>query len=188
MLFRSPMAVQVFLQARLAGIGEFLSAASTGDPEAVFLGRTHWVSLLMEVVPRALLAELGLSKMLLGTSGAGQFLLLLPEESRSAAEDFMTVAARGIEALSGGTLNLHWSSTENLGDWSEIRRRLDSEWSSKRDTPWAAGVLSNTSEARPDDSYFAVALAGLREAESIGWSPETPERVLIGAEIGRAHV
>jgi len=33
---------------------------------------------LSEVLPRALLAELGLSKMLLGSSGGEQFLVVLP--------------------------------------------------------------------------------------------------------------
>ena len=91
--------------------------------------------MLSEILPRALLAELGLAKILLGSSGGGQFLLVLPEESREAAEQFLQAAAQEIAALSDGSLKLLWSVTENLGDWSDVRRRLTEEMDRLRGTP-----------------------------------------------------
>src|SRR5260370_7707254 len=76
------MSIQIFLQGKLLGIDEFLLAPAERDHDQVFTGRSHWISLLGEVLPRALLAELGLSKILLGSTGGGQFLLVLPQESR----------------------------------------------------------------------------------------------------------
>src|SRR3954449_1511631 len=107
------MSVQIFLQGKILGIEQFLLAAS-GDMD----GRSHWVSLLSEVLPRALLAELGLSRMLLGSSGGGQFLLVLSEAQREAAQDFLAAASAQISELSGGTVKLAWAVTDNLGDWA----------------------------------------------------------------------
>src|SRR3974390_229037 len=120
------MSVQIFLEGKLLGIDEFLLARTGAeqDPDHVFLGRSHWISLLSEALPRALLAELGLAKILLGSSGGGGFLLVLPEESRGDAEKFLESAAAEIAALSADALKLVWSITENLGDWSDVRRRL----------------------------------------------------------------
>ena len=50
------MSVQIFLEGKLLGIDEFLLAPAGGNPDQVFLGRSHWISLLSEVLPRALLA------------------------------------------------------------------------------------------------------------------------------------
>src|SRR5262245_52935834 len=111
------MSVQIFLEGKLLGIHDFLLAPIAGDADHVFTGRSHWVSLLSEVLPRALLAELGLAKILLGSSGGGQFLLVLPEETRAVAETFLAASAEQISAWSGGALRLIWSITENLGDW-----------------------------------------------------------------------
>src|SRR5258705_48471 len=118
------MSIQIFLQGKLLGIDEFLLAPAEQEHDQVFTGRSHWISLLGEILPRALLAELGLSKILLGSSGGGQFLLVLPQESREAAEAFLDAAAREIAALSDGLIKLLWSVTENLGDWSNVLRRL----------------------------------------------------------------
>jgi hypothetical protein len=65
------MSIQIFLEGKLLGIDEFLLAPAVGDTDQVFLGRSHWISLLSEVLPRALLDELGLAKILLGSSGGG---------------------------------------------------------------------------------------------------------------------
>src|SRR6201996_4564327 len=116
------MSGQIFLEGKLLGIDEFLLAPAGDNPDQVFLGRSHWISLLGEVLPRALLAELGLAKILLGSSGGGQFLLVLPEEFREAAVKFLEASAKEIAGLSGGVLRLIWSITENLGDWSDVRR------------------------------------------------------------------
>ena len=42
------------------GIEDFLLAPAGGERDHAFTGRSHWVSLLGEILPRALLAELGL--------------------------------------------------------------------------------------------------------------------------------
>jgi CRISPR-associated protein Csm1 len=172
------MSVQIFLQGKLLGIEDFLFAPSSADQDHVFTGRSHWISLLSEVLPRALLAELGLSKILLGSSGGGQFLLVLPEESRAAAEAFLESAAKEIAELSEGSLKLLWAVTENLGDWSDVRRRLTEQMDHRRGTPGFDPAPAKSDSA---ESYFAGNLGmKLRDAESTGWSPETPGRIHIG--------
>ena len=173
------MSVQIFLQGKLLGIDEFLFAPAEKDHDQVFTGRSHWISLLSEVLPRALLAELGLAKILLGSSGGGQFLVVLPEESRGAAEMFLQAAATEIAALSDGLLKLLWSVTENLGDWSDVRRRLAEQMDHRRGTP--GFEAAPTASGAESQAYFAEQLGmKLRDAESAGWSPETPGRILIG--------
>src|SRR5579871_4252740 len=110
------MSVQIFLEGKLLGIDEFLLArtAAGRDPDQVFLGRSHWISLLSEVLPRALLAELGLAKILLGSSGGGQFLLVLPQESRADAERFLEAAAAEIAAFSAEALKLVWRDRKSV--------------------------------------------------------------------------
>ena len=98
------MSVQILLQGRIAGAGAFVLSGTPAEP--VFAGRLHWVNLLSEVLPRALIAELGLSKMLLGSSGGEQFLVVLPEETRSQAEEFLNQAREEMRRLSQGHLEL----------------------------------------------------------------------------------
>src|SRR5579864_5995296 len=105
------MSVQIFLQGKLLGIDEFLLAPAGEDHDQVFTGRSHWIALLSEILPRALLAELGLAKILLGSSGGGQFLLVLLEEAREGADRFLEAAAQEIATLSDGLLKLLWSVT-----------------------------------------------------------------------------
>ncbi|HEY6341226.1 MAG TPA: hypothetical protein VIY49_07025 [Bryobacteraceae bacterium] len=175
------MSVQIFLEGKLLGIEEFLFAPAGDYPDQVFLGRSHWISLLSEVLPRALLSELGLAKILLGSSGGGQFLLVLPEESRTAADNFLEAAAGDIGRLSGGALKLLWSVTENLGDWSDVRRRLQEILDRRRGaplagTPWEVPEF----DPAPAHQYFAGLAAKLRDADSVGWSPDYPGGPLIG--------
>src|SRR5579864_2958841 len=140
------MPEQILLQGKILGTEEFLlagpaegrSARSAG--EDLLAGRSQWITLLAEVLPRALLSELGLARILLGSSGGGQFLLVLPEEVRGAAEEFLTAAALEIGEMSGSQLKLIWSVTENLGDWSDIRKRLQEGLDRKRGAP--ASVLN----------------------------------------------
>lgn len=182
------MSLQIFLQSKILGIEEFLLAP--GPPACaedwLLLGRSRWVTLLSEVLPRALLAELGLSRMLLGSSGGGQFLLVLPMESRPQAEDFLKAAARDIDQISGGPLKLVWAVTENLGDWSIVRRRLNEEMQRKRGTPAAGGPsglfapFDGETEADTSDYFCRQLGAELQEAQSVGWSPESPGKVLPG--------
>ena len=172
--------MQIFLQGKLLGIDEFLLAPSGGDRDHAFTGRSHWASLLSEILPRALLAELGLAKILLGSSGGGQFLVVLPEESRGSADTFLRAAAREIAELSGNMVKLVWSVTENLGDWSDVRRRLQEQMQLLRGTP-AAGFAASA-PAPEAGEYFAQQLGWkLRDAQEVGWSPETPGRILLGA-------
>jgi CRISPR-associated protein Csm1 len=171
--------VQIFLQGKLLGIEDFLLAPAGGERDHAFTGRSHWVSLLGEILPRALLAELGLAKILLGSSGGGQFLLVLPEESRAAADVFLDAAAKEIASLSDGVVKLIWSVTENLGDWSDVRRRLNEQMTRLRGTPWSeqSSIPSDPSA----DAYFEGQLGWkLRDAETVAWSPETPGRILVG--------
>ena len=91
---RARMSVQILLQGKLLGVEEFLPSGHPG--EALLTGRLRWVSLLSEILPRALIAELGLSKMLLGSSGGDQFLVVLPEEVRAQAAEFLTAARDAI--------------------------------------------------------------------------------------------
>src|SRR5579864_3882551 len=172
------MSLQIFLQGKLLGIDEFLYSPTQNDHDQVFTGRSHWIALLSEILPRALLEELGLAKILLGSSGGGQFLVLLPEESREAAEKFLQAAAAEIAALSEGALRLVWSATENLGDWSVVRKRLSEEMDQRRGAPGFA----EPPRSQDAHEYFAGHLGmRLRDAETAGWSPETPGRILIGA-------
>jgi CRISPR-associated protein Csm1 len=186
------MSEQILLQGKILGTEEFLlagsgegrSARSAG--EDLLAGRSQWITLLCEALPRALLAEFGLARILLGSSGGGQFLLVLPGEQREPADTFLTAAARQISELSGGIVKLIWASTDNLGDWSVIRRRLNESLDRQRNAPLAGvGAAAFTPAVAPTrsdaDQYFAKELgAKVRQASSIGWSPENPGKVIAG--------
>ena len=133
------MSEQILLQGKILGIEEFLLSPAGADEDApdVLAGRAQWISLLCEALPRALLAELGLARILLGSSGGGQFLLVLPDEARGPAQEFLSAAARDVDRLSNGRLQLLWGITENLGDWSVVRKRLNEELQRWRGTPLA---------------------------------------------------
>ena len=93
------MPEQILLQGKILGTEEFLLAGSAEGRSArvagedLLTGRSQWITLIGEVLPRALLAELGLARILLGSSGGGQFLIVLPGEAASAAEAFLASAA-----------------------------------------------------------------------------------------------
>src|SRR3981189_3182432 len=92
------MPEQILLQGKILGTEEFLlagpaegrSVRSAG--EDLLAGKSQWLTLIGEVLPRALLAELGLARILLGSSGGGRFSLVLPGESIPAAETFLSAA------------------------------------------------------------------------------------------------
>ncbi len=177
------MSVQIFLQGKLLDVEPFVLAPSADSGEAVLAGRSHWVTLLMEVLPRALLAELGLARILLGSSGGGGFILVLPEENLGAAEEFLARAADGVSGMSGGRLRLVWSATANLGDWITIRRRLAEQmWQRQNIHAVDNGAFapSDPAEEDRDEAYFAEFGAKARVAETLGWSPESPARLTIG--------
>src|SRR5499427_2229484 len=118
------MSEQILLQGKILGTEEFLLAVpAEGRPvrsagEELLGGKSQWISLLCEVLPRALLNELGLARILLGSSGGGQFLVVLPGEAREPAESFLKAAAAQVAELSAGIVRLTWAVTDNLGDWS----------------------------------------------------------------------
>src|SRR6185436_18461358 len=170
------MPEQILLQGKILGTEDFLLAVpAEGRPvrsagEDLLAGKSQWITLLGEVLPRALLAELGLARILLGSSGGGQFLLVLPGASMPAAEAFLSAAAAQIDQLSSGVVKLIWAATDNLGDWAIIRRRLNEQLDSHRDAPLqesgAAAFQPYVATAATDaDQYFAKELgAKIREA------------------------
>src|SRR5438046_6327390 len=99
------MPEQILLQGKILGTEEFLLAgpaegrAARSAGEDLLAGKSQWITLLSEVLPRALLAELGLARILLGSSGGGQFLLVLPDSARESAENFLPAAASQIAEL-----------------------------------------------------------------------------------------
>ncbi len=176
------MSVQILLQGKLLGVEEFLPS---GQPaESLLTGRLRWVSLLSEILPRALIAELGLSKMLLGSSGGEQFLVVLPEEVRTQTEEFLVAARAGIRQLSQNRLELFWAITENLGDWTVVRKRLNDEFQRKQGTPLASTGLVQTQAPAPGPEYFENLGQAIRDATHVGWSPESPAAIVASGAIG----
>ncbi len=180
------MSVQVLLYGKLLGIEEFLFSGSTGGASdaSLLAGRAHWITLLGEVLPRALLEEFGLARVLLGSSGGGQFLLVLPEEVKTAAEEFFGAASRDMERMSGGRLRLVSAVTENLGDWSVVRKRLVEATERKFGTQPGLGpdafVPFEPAPPAGADDYFQGLAEGLWQAEIVGWNPDAPARILLG--------
>jgi len=171
------MSVQILLHGKILGVEEFLLA---DEPEELLLtGRLRWISLISEVFPRALIAELGLSKMLLGSSGGEQFLVVLPEEARSQAEELLSAARAEIQQLSAQRVDLLWAITENLGDWTVVRKRLNEEFQRKQSTPLAStGFDLPAAPAQDGTEYFEELAAALRDANTVGWNPESPARIV----------
>jgi CRISPR-associated protein Csm1 len=180
------MSLQVFLQAQLLGSEEFLLAQSAQleRSAADLTGRCSWLGLLCEVLPRALLAELKLSRMLLGSSSAEQFLLVLAEEDIPKANEFLGRAADAVNVLSGNTLRLVWASTENLGSWPVARKRLDEALLARvsapisTDSDRAQAFVAFSPIDTGQDSYFADFAAGLTSATCVGWSPDRPAHLM----------
>lgn len=177
------MSVQILLYGKLLGIEEFLLSA--GGDARLLMGRSQWIALLSEVLPRALLAEFGLARILLGASGGGQFLLVLPSEARGPADEFLAAAGREMAEIGGGRLKLVWGATENLGDWSVVRKRLAEALRRKQGAEgagWSREAFEPYAEPGNTDhgEYFRELAANLWQAESAGWNPETPARVTLG--------
>jgi len=177
------MSVQLLLYGRLLGIEEFLLSA--GDDPELFTGRSQWITLLSEVLPRAMLAEFGLARILLGSSGGGQFLVVLPSEARAQADEFFCEARRHMHEMSGGRLNVVWAATENLGDWSVVRKRLSEGLHRKLGAAaagWPREAFEAFQESPPVDhgDYFRDLAARMWQAESAGWNPESPAHILLG--------
>ena len=100
--------------------------------------------------------------MLLGSSGGEQFLVVLPEEVRTQAEEFLVAARAGIRELSQNRLELFWAITENLGDWTVVRKRLNEEFQRKQGTPLASTGLG----AAIDSCSSAIGPGVFRESRA----------------------
>jgi CRISPR-associated protein Csm1 len=181
------MSGQILLQGKIQGVEEFLlSRGRAANQPELFLERSEWVALLAEVLPRALLAELNLPRVLLGSGGGAQFLLILPEEARGPADEFLAAAHRHIQELSHGHLRLIWSATENLGDWSVVRKRLGDGMQQRRNTLFDAPPADlfqpfDPAPAPGQAAYFhGERPADLRSVKMVGWSPELPGAVQLG--------
>jgi CRISPR-associated protein Csm1 len=174
------MSLQVFLQAQLRGSERFLvTSSSTQDNYAELAGRCGWLSLICEVLPRALLADMKLSRMLLGSSGGEQFLLVLTDDSLTAANEFLTRAAAALAEISDGTLELVWASTENLGAWPVARKRLDEALLKRTSAALKAAAIDvfapfDRGQTEDKSEYFKDFGRKLITATSVGWSAERP--------------
>ncbi len=177
------MSVQILIQGKLLGVDEFLTS-DPGATDGAVAARSLWVSLVCEVVPRALLAELELARVLLGSSGGGQFMLVLPDVVREPAEAFLKRSAAQIAAASGNHVRLLWATTENLGDWTVVRKRLQDELKRKESTPLseARSFLPFETEApKPESEIFTDAFfQSLESTNQIGWSPDLPAVIAVG--------
>ncbi len=189
------MPEQILLQGKILGTEEFLLAGAAGGRSArsagedILAGRSFWITLIGEVLPRALLNELGLARILLGSSGGGQFLIVLPGGAREAAENFLAAAARDMREMTGGCVRLIWAVTDNLGDWAIIRRRLNDVLDREQNAPLSSAGLDVAARLAPHapadgggyDAYFTRDLAAkVRETPTVGWSPEAPGKVTLG--------
>ena len=175
------MAVQILLQGKLAGIEDFLLAPPSRHDNRAFEARQQWCVLLGETLPRALLAHLQLPSLLLGTAGADHFLVILPDATRAAeAAAFLDRANAVLHAATGGLLRAVWSATENLGDWTIVRKRLADGLRDQATAEVSAGDYFEPVPARA--AVEDVIPRGLRDATGIGWSFLFP--ALIQAEGG----
>ncbi len=169
------MSVQILIQGKLLGLDEFLTAAPDASDD-VIAARSLWISLVCEVIPRALLAELELARLLLGSSGGGQFLLVLPDAARSSAEEFLRHSAEQISRATRDQVRLIWAATENLGDWTSVRKRLQDDLLRRESSPLAhARSFAPFSADLHEEDVFTVEFArNLRAASAVGWSPDLP--------------
>ncbi len=151
------MSVQIFLEGQLLGVEDFLSA-----PDASPSRQAAQVDRITADAPREFLRQHELSPMLLGSSGGGQFLLVLPDSAREAADSFFASIARDAAEVSKGRLRLIWASTENLGSWGAIRSRLDKDLSAAQRRAGAPdfAVFDADPPAQPADPTTQSVLRG----------------------------
>ena len=169
------MALQIFFQVQLLGMDDFLVAGSTLAAGAAELRAAS------EELPLRFLSENGLSPMLLGTATLGQFILVLPEESKDAAITFFTTTAA---ELAPRGLRLIWAATENLGAWKLIRSRLDAELKQHAGAPGAPvfEAYSTAQESPTAAEPLAPGRAVLRG------DVDNFSRFLLGAESIETHI
>jgi len=175
------MSAQILLQGRLLGAGDFLLGPPADRDNKTFEARSTWLVLIVEAIPRALLTELELPLMLLGSSGGERFMVVLPDQPRAdAASEFLARVAQSLSGITGGKLSLVWSATENLGDWTIVRKRLQD---GMREGTKPQAALPGYFDAFTSQSSGAdIIPRDLREAHAIGWSFDFP--ALIAADGG----
>jgi CRISPR-associated protein Csm1 len=172
------MSAQILVQGRLTGTEEFLLAPPADRDNRAFEARLTWLNLLGEVLPRALLASLQLPPLLLGSSGGGRFLAILPDQERlDLASQFLARANTVLKDATAGGVRIVWSATENLGDWTVVRKRL------------AEGLRASLRPAVSSDGFFEpapVAAVGadriprnLRDAASVAFSFDYPALIAV---------
>ncbi len=113
------MSAQILLEGRLEGLESFPAAPPADRDNRAFESRLLCGSPLVgEVVPRALLAHLGLPPLMLGSSGSGRFLLILPDTARAeqAGEFLARVRQSLVSFTAEGGIDLIWRYTEDLGE------------------------------------------------------------------------
>jgi CRISPR-associated protein Csm1 len=175
------MSAQILLQGRLVGTEDFLLAAPADRDNRAFEARSMWLVLIGEAVPRVLLAELQLPALMLGSSGGDRFVVILPDQARAeAAGQFLARVSEALSEISGGKLSLVWSATENLGDWTIVRKRLQDGM--------REGIRPRAAEPgyfdafQPQGSGTDRIPRDLRDVTAIGWSFDFP--ALIAPEGG----
>lgn len=150
------MSSQILVQGRLAGTEEFLLAGPADRDNRAFEARLTWLNLLGEVLPRALLATLQLPPLLLGSSGGGRFLAILPDRERAdQAGEFLARANAALSEATASRIRIVWSSTENLGDWTVVRKRL------------SEGLRIGSRPAVATEGFFEPVAASLSSADLI---------------------
>ena len=172
------MSAQILVQGRLVGTEDFLLAAPADRDNRAFEARLTWLNLLGEVLPRALLASLKLPPLLLGSSGGGRFLAILPDRERAdLASAFLTRANEVLQEATGGRVRIAWSATENLGDWTVVRKRLSEGLrESLRPAVTAPGFFEPT--AAPLAASDPIP-RGLRDAASVAFSFDFPALIAV---------
>lgn len=175
------MSAQILLQGRLRGAEDFLLSAPADRDNRAFEARSMWLVLIGETLPRALLAALGLPPLMLGSSGGDRFVVILPDRARAeAANEFLERVSQRLAEIGNGRLSLEWSATENLGDWTIVRKRLQEGMKAGSRPPAAEPGFFEPFPARgagPDRIP-----RDLRDVSAIGWSFDFP--ALIAAEGG----
>ena len=167
------MSAQILLQGKLLGSEDFLLAPPADRDNRAFEARSMWLALVGEAIPRALLADLGLPTLLLGSSGSDRFLVILPDQARAdTAAVFLARVSDALSAVTAGRMRLAWSATENLGDWTIVRKRLqDGMREYSKTQPSEPGFFDPYVPSGPGADRIP---RDLRDAASIAWSFDTP--------------
>ncbi len=179
------MSAQILLQGRLLGSEDFLLSPPADRDNRAFEARAMWLALVGEAIPRALLADLELPPLLLGSSGSDRFLVILPDQARAySAAVFLTSVSETLSAATGSRMRLAWSATENLGDWTVVRKRLeDGMREHSRTRPSEPGFFEPYIPAGPGADRIP---RNLRDADSVAWGFDVPSLICSSAALNTA--